>query len=76
MAFAPGDRVHIATLATGIVRVVRNGGRHLVEVKGKIVVVDGSKMDHAVPPPSPRSASFMAGAAGGSGTPSTGASAN
>lgn len=50
MAFAPGDRVHVASLGTGLIRAVRNGGRYLVEIKGKTVVVDGREMDHAAPP--------------------------
>lgn len=38
MAFAPGDEVHVAALGKGIVREVRNGGRYLVELKGRSIV--------------------------------------
>ena len=38
MPFAPGDDVHVAALGTGIVREVRNGGRYLVELKGRSIV--------------------------------------
>jgi DNA mismatch repair protein MutS2 len=44
MAFAPGDRVHVAMLGTGVVREVRNGGRYLVELKGRSVVVAERQM--------------------------------
>jgi DNA mismatch repair protein MutS2 len=43
--YAPGDRVHIATLGTGVVREVRNGGRYLVELKGQSVVVAASQLE-------------------------------
>ena len=38
MAFLPGDEVHVAALGKGVVREVRNGGRYLVELKGRSVV--------------------------------------
>jgi DNA mismatch repair protein MutS2 len=38
MAFAPGDEVHVAGLGKGVVREVRNGGRYLVELKGRSIV--------------------------------------
>lgn len=38
MAFAPGDEVHVAALGKGVVREVRNGGRYLVELKGRSIV--------------------------------------
>lgn len=42
MPFAPGDDVHVEALGKGIVREVRNGGRYLVELKGRsIVAVEG-----------------------------------
>ena len=44
MTFGPGDRVHVAALGTGIVREARNGGRYLVEIKGRSVVVDGDQL--------------------------------
>jgi DNA mismatch repair protein MutS2 len=39
MTFAPGDEVHVAALGKGVVREVRNGGRYLVELKGRSIVV-------------------------------------
>jgi len=45
--FVPGDRVHVATLGTGIVREVRNGGRYLIELKGRSVLVAGSQLEPA-----------------------------
>jgi DNA mismatch repair protein MutS2 len=47
VAFAPGDRVHIPRLGTGIVQAVRNGDRYVVEIKGRTTVVDGSQMERA-----------------------------
>jgi len=49
--FVPGDRVHVTTLGTGIVREVRNGGRYLIELKGRSMVVAGSQLE---PAPEPR----------------------
>ena len=37
--FDPGDHVHVASFGKGVVREVRNGGRYLVELKGRSVVV-------------------------------------
>lgn len=45
--FVAGDRVHVATLGTGIVRDVRNGGRYLIELKGRSIVVAGSQLEPA-----------------------------
>ena len=63
MTFAVGDMVHVASLGKGIVREVRNGGRFLVEVKGRALVVPVSRLTVAVertkraktrtPPPGP-----------------------
>ena len=44
MAFSPGDCVLVAVLGKGTVREVRNGGRYLVEVKGRAVVVSSGQM--------------------------------
>ncbi len=44
MTFNPGDAVHVASLGQGIVRDVRNGGRYLVEIKGRSMVVAGSQL--------------------------------
>lgn len=48
MGFAPGDRVHIPRLGTGVVRDVRNNDRYGVEIKGRTMVVDGAQMEAAV----------------------------
>jgi dsDNA-specific endonuclease/ATPase MutS2 len=45
--FVTGDRVHVATLGTGIVREARNGGRYLIELKGRSMVVAGSQLEPA-----------------------------
>lgn len=37
MAFAPGDFIHMKGIGKGTVREVRNGGRYLVEVKGRLI---------------------------------------
>lgn len=47
--FAPGDRVHLLGLGTGVVREARNGGRYLIEIKGGTMVVPGSQLTAAEP---------------------------
>ena len=47
MAFAPGDRVHVVRLGSGVVREIRNGGRYLIEIKGKTMIVEGDQMQRA-----------------------------
>lgn len=44
MTFGPGDAVHVVALGKGIVREVRNGGRYLVEIKGRSLIVAGSQL--------------------------------
>lgn len=44
MAFTPGDNVHVAGLGKGTVREVRKGGRCLVEIKGRALLVDASQL--------------------------------
>ena len=73
-SFGPGDRVHVAGLGTGIVREARNGGRYLVEMKGRAMVVEGRQLEtvespraHRVKPPAedakaPGSARMSSGA--------------
>lgn len=39
-----GDHVHVASLGKGIVREVRKGGRYLVEIKGRAIVVNESQL--------------------------------
>jgi DNA mismatch repair protein MutS2 len=48
-AFAPGDRVHVAALGTGVVREVRNGGRLLIELKGRSILVAAADLKAAQP---------------------------
>jgi DNA mismatch repair protein MutS2 len=48
-AFTPGDRVHVAALGTGVVREARNGGRFLVELKGRSIVVAAADLQPAQP---------------------------
>jgi DNA mismatch repair protein MutS2 len=45
--FVAGDRVHVAALGTGIVLEARNGGRYLIELKGRSMVVAGSQLEPA-----------------------------
>ena len=44
MTFERGDHVHVAHFGKGIVREVRNGGRYLVELKGRSMVVMASQI--------------------------------
>src|SRR3954470_12101700 len=53
MAFSPGDPVHVAALGKGIVREVRNGGRYVVEIKGRSMIVAGDQLT-AFEPARPR----------------------
>jgi dsDNA-specific endonuclease/ATPase MutS2 len=50
--FAPGDRVHLPGLGTGMVREVRSGDRYVIEIKGRTMVVGGAQMERAAPAPS------------------------
>lgn len=45
--FIPGDRVHVPTLGTGVVRQVRSHGWYVVELKGRSVVVSGATLEPA-----------------------------
>ena len=49
MAFRPGDQVHVAAFGRGQVREVRNGGRYLVEVKGRAMLVEAGQLTPAGP---------------------------
>ena len=44
MTFAPGDAVHIKAVGKGTVREVRNGGRYLVDVKGRSIQTSADQM--------------------------------
>jgi DNA mismatch repair protein MutS2 len=57
MPLAPGDLVHVATLGKGVVVEVRNGGRYLVEIKGRSFVVAGDKLALIDPKQQPRRSS-------------------
>jgi DNA mismatch repair protein MutS2 len=50
----PGDRIHVASIGTGIIREVRNGGRYLVEVKGRSLIVSATQIQLADAPKSQR----------------------
>jgi DNA mismatch repair protein MutS2 len=52
--FAVGDRVHVARIGTGIVREARNGGRYLVDIKGRSMIVTGAQLERAASEPSKR----------------------
>lgn len=49
----PGDHVHVASLGKGIVRELRNGGRWLVEIKGRSMLVDEKQLAPVRPPKVP-----------------------
>jgi DNA mismatch repair protein MutS2 len=44
MRFAAGDYVHVARFGKGVVREVRNGGRYVVELKGRSMVAVESQL--------------------------------
>ena len=44
MPFNAGDLVHVAGLGKGTVREVRNGGRYLVDVKGRSLVTTADQL--------------------------------
>jgi DNA mismatch repair protein MutS2 len=44
MAFSPGDGVHVAGLGKGVVREVRRGGRCVVEIKGRALLVGAGQL--------------------------------
>ena len=44
MPFGPGDPVHVAALGKGVVVEVRNGGRYLVEIRGRSFIVPGDQL--------------------------------
>lgn len=47
MGLAPGDRVHVVRLGSGIVREVRNGGRYVIEIKGRTMIVAADRLEKA-----------------------------
>jgi hypothetical protein len=50
MTFAPGDRVHLAGIGTGIVREARRGGRYAIEIKGRTFVAVAADLEPTHPP--------------------------
>jgi DNA mismatch repair protein MutS2 len=44
MPFSPGEQVHVAALGKAIVREVRKGGRYLVDLKGRAMVVTEAQL--------------------------------
>jgi dsDNA-specific endonuclease/ATPase MutS2 len=44
MALEPGDHVLVELLGKGVVREVRRGGRYLVEIKGRSLLVTGQQL--------------------------------
>jgi len=63
MTFAPGDRVHLAGLGTGIIREARGAARFAVEIKGRVVVAAAGDLELADPPSKPRKHRAIAPAA-------------
>lgn len=47
MPFAPGDAVHVAALGTGVVREARNGGRYLIDLKGRSILATEDQLSAA-----------------------------
>ena len=70
--FAVGDRVHVARIGTGVVREARNGGRYLVEIKGRSMVVTGDQLESASPEPAKRRAKSTDGGPAAANDPHTG----
>lgn len=55
MKFTIGGHVHVANFGKGIVREVRNGGRYLVELKGRLMVAAEAQLTPVErPTPQPR----------------------
>lgn len=75
MPFHPGDHVHVASLGKGIIREVRKGGRILVEIKGRFLLIDEKQLSPA-DPRKVRAKSVTADPVGGYGGPSLPAAAS
>jgi DNA mismatch repair protein MutS2 len=69
MPFAPGDDVHVAALGKGVVREVRNGGRYLVELKGRSIVATGAQLSAVSPRKRPSLSDAQASEASGRDSP-------
>ncbi len=61
MSFRPGDLVHVRTLGTGVIRELRNGGRCLVDIKGRALLVDVNQLTPSAPTPRRRGAEPVRG---------------
>lgn len=71
MSVALGDRVHLTGLGTGVVREIRGGDRYAVEIKGRIVIANGSALESAASGRRRMAASGGAAAAGSAGAAGT-----
>jgi DNA mismatch repair protein MutS2 len=49
MPFAPGDEVQVDALGKGVVREARNGGRYLVELRGRSIVAAEAQLSAVSP---------------------------
>jgi DNA mismatch repair protein MutS2 len=45
MPFTPGDDVLVTSLGKGVIREVRRGGRYLVEIKGRTLIVHEEQLE-------------------------------
>jgi DNA mismatch repair protein MutS2 len=62
MPFAVGDQVHVAALGKGTVRQIRGGGRYLVEIKARSLLVGESQLSPLSPRRTTRQGPAMQGA--------------
>jgi DNA mismatch repair protein MutS2 len=60
MPFNPGDHVLVANFGKAIVREVRNGGRYLVDLKGRAMVVTAAQLTRVQPPKRQRGSAKVA----------------
>jgi DNA mismatch repair protein MutS2 len=61
MAFFPGDSVHVKAIGKGTVREVRNGGRYLVDVKGRSIQTSEDQLTSIVSGPQRQTKSVVRG---------------
>jgi dsDNA-specific endonuclease/ATPase MutS2 len=59
--------VHVAGLGTGVVREARNGGRYVIEMKGRAMIVGAGQLEAA--PAAPRRAKPVAAEPGAAASP-------
>jgi DNA mismatch repair protein MutS2 len=60
VSFAAGDPVHVKNIGKGTVREVRNGGRYLVDVKGRSIQTSGDQLTAIASPAKSASATTAA----------------